>query len=189
MIEEVKPVRLNKDGTPRKVHIYVAETLDTYFGKDIGIDLCNQLALEVMTKPMAKLETELNKNKPAATIIPTVAKPEPTPNSEPTKTADSTQSNETPQIPELGSLVSFAIKLVQPNYPQSARSLYIGGDVQVNVTIDEEGNPIAVKAVSGAPTLRSSCEDAIKRSKFKPVLIDNKPVKAKGFITFKFKPF
>lgn len=63
MIEEIKPVRLNKDGTPRKVHIYVAETLDTYFGKDSSIDLCNQLALQVMSKPMAKLETELNQSK------------------------------------------------------------------------------------------------------------------------------
>lgn len=63
MIEEVKPIKLKKNGQPRKIHIYVAETLDTYFGKDVSMDVCNAIALRVATRPMLKLETSMMQTK------------------------------------------------------------------------------------------------------------------------------
>lgn len=145
---------------------------------------------------LQRLEAELNKNKPQ--IVPTVAKDdssrdrvkpvEPSKSPEPVKSSEPAEAPKPPDFAQLGSLVSFATKLVQPSYPPAARQLNLGGEVTVEITLDEEGNPIAVKAVSGAPTLRGVSEDAVKRSKFKPAMFNNQPIKAKGYITFKFKP-
>jgi len=42
--------------------------------------------------------------------------------------------------------------------------------------------------VKSAKVLRQAAEDAVKRSKFKPVLYEGQPVKASGYITFNFMP-
>ncbi len=139
---------------------------------------------------LQRLESELGKNK--TQIIAVSAKDgasrDRVNTSEPTTSPAPTESPKPPEFAELGSLVSFAIKLNQPVYPQNIRNLNLGGEVTVNVTLDETGNPIAVKAVSGPPTLRGVCEEAVRRSKFKPVRFNGQPIKAKGFITFKFRP-
>lgn len=62
----------------------------------------------------------------------------------------------------------------------------IAGKVSVDVTLDEEGNVASAKAVSGHQMLRVVCEDAARRSKFKPVLFENQPSKAKGVIIYNF---
>lgn len=153
------------------------------YKKVVALDATND---EAKTS-LQRVEAQLNQNKPKEPVTSTAAKTETNLPPAPAKTEELSKSAETPQMIEVGSMVEMASRLVQPTYPQGARSLSMGGSVQVNITIDEEGNPIAVKAVSGPPLLRNTCEEAIKKSKFKPVLVNNKPVKAKGFINFKFK--
>lgn len=63
MSQQKKPVKLNKDGTERKVHEYVAETIDTFFGVDFETERYNEIALTVATKPMLRVEPELVKTK------------------------------------------------------------------------------------------------------------------------------
>jgi TonB family protein len=156
------------------------------FKKVLEMDADN----EVAKANIQRLETELNKNK--AQIISVANKTQPT--SEPVKNNDSTrssppvESSKPPEFAELGSLIGFTVRLVPPVYPQSARALQLSGEVTVNITIDEQGNPILVKAVSGPATLRGASEDAVRRSKFKPAMFNNQPIKGRGYITFKFKP-
>jgi TonB family protein len=77
--------------------------------------------------------------------------------------------------------------MVTPSYPPIARNMNAEGQVVVEVEIDEEGNVTSAKAVSGHNLLRSSAEDAAKRSKFKPAMLGGKPVKATGQIVYSFK--
>lgn len=79
-----------------------------------------------------------------------------------------------------------AISLVKPAYPAAAKAVRASGTVNVQVTIDENGNVIAASAVSGHPLLRSSAEAAARASKFSPTKVDGKPVKVTGVLVYNF---
>lgn len=56
----------------------------------------------------------------------------------------------------------------------------------VQITLDEEGNVTSAKAVTGNTLLRSTCEDAARRSKFKPARVGDQAVKGSGFMVYNF---
>jgi TonB family protein len=74
----------------------------------------------------------------------------------------------------------------EPVYPPIARAAGAEGTVSVRITVDEDGNVVAAKAVSGHPLLYTAAVDAARQSKFKPTLVDGKPVKVSGVISYVF---
>ncbi len=60
--------------------------------------------------------------------------------------------------------------------------------VVVQVTVDESGNVMAAKAVSGHPLLQAAAVAAARQARFTPTLLSGKPVKISGMITYDFKP-
>jgi periplasmic protein TonB len=86
----------------------------------------------------------------------------------------------------VGSLNSRAINLASPAYPPAARSMRAGGQVAVQVMLDEDGNVISARAVSGHPLLRGSAEAAARRSRFNPIRVAGRAVRASGIITYNF---
>ena len=60
------------------------------------------------------------------------------------------------------------------------------GKVVVQITLDETGKATFIQASSGPKSLKFSAEDAIKRTKFNPVMVDGKATKATGFIIYNF---
>jgi len=52
--------------------------------------------------------------------------------------------------------------------------------------VDEEGNVVAAEAVSGHPLLRSAAVDAARAAKFKPTVVDGKPVRVSAVISYDF---
>jgi TonB family protein len=76
--------------------------------------------------------------------------------------------------------------MVTPIYSQIAIKAGAAGRVTVQVTLDEEGNITSAKAVDGHQFLRQSSEDAARRSKFKPVMFNNHPKKATGYIVYNY---
>jgi len=86
-----------------------------------------------------------------------------------------------------GNLMTYCTDLVKPTYPPSAMALRTSGDVTVNVMLDADGHVIDAKATSGNPSLRGAAEIAAKRSKFKPVTRNGKPVTATGIMSYTFK--
>lgn len=88
---------------------------------------------------------------------------------------------------ELGALIERAVRMVKPVYPPNAQRFNVEGQVTVQVTLDEEGNVTSAKATIGSQFLRAACEEAARKSKFKPALVGNQAVKATGFITYNFK--
>lgn len=86
----------------------------------------------------------------------------------------------------LGVINGKAINLVKPPYPLAAKAVHAAGEVNVQVTIDEQGNVTAANAVNGHPLLRSAAVTAARASKFAPTLLSKQPVKVSGVIVYKF---
>lgn len=84
-------------------------------------------------------------------------------------------------------LQGSAIKRVEPTYPAIAKAVGVGGAVVVEVTIDERGNVISARALSGHALLRDGCLAAARVWRWQPTLLNGVPVKVVGTITFNFQ--
>lgn len=92
-----------------------------------------------------------------------------------------------PEFLNLGIIsATNATKMIAPLYPTIAQRAQIEGKVTVDLELDENGNVVSAKAVSGQQMLRTPAEDAAKRSKFKPPMYRDKPIKAKAQIVYNF---
>lgn len=115
---------------------------------------------------------------------------DPQQNPEPPKeTNDPAVPRPTPRVPSSisgGVLNGKATYLAKPAYPAVAKSVRASGTVQVQVTIDEQGNVISASAVSGHPLLRGSAVSAARASKFSPTKLSGQPVKVTGVIVYNF---
>ena len=97
-----------------------------------------------------------------------------------------------PDVPKKPTIISGgvvngkAVNLVKPSYPAMAKAVRAGGDVNVEVVIDEKGSVVSAKAVSGHPLLRDSAEKAARSSRFSPTMLSNQAVKVSGIIVYRF---
>lgn len=87
---------------------------------------------------------------------------------------------------EVGSLLPYAAKQASPVYPAAAKTIRASGVVKVEVTIDENGDVAEVQKASGPALLQGSAKDAVRKWKFRPIIVDGQAVKATGFINFNF---
>jgi protein TonB len=93
----------------------------------------------------------------------------------------------TPHAPISGGVLNGkAVHLVQPPYPAIARSAHACGQVNVQITIDENGNVVSARPVSGHPLLQAAAGAAARGSKFTPTKLSGQPVKVSGIIVYNF---
>jgi TonB family protein len=85
-----------------------------------------------------------------------------------------------------GSLEKEATERAEPVYPPLARAAKVTGTVVVEVTVDQTGNVIAARAISGHALLRDAAVEAARKWKFKPAKLSGAPVQMIGPIIFKF---
>ena len=85
-----------------------------------------------------------------------------------------------------GVLNGKAISKPQPAYPPLARAAKASGTVTVQVLVDESGNVVTARAVSGHPLLQPSAVAAARQAKFSPTKLSGQPVKVTGVITYNF---
>jgi TonB family protein len=85
-----------------------------------------------------------------------------------------------------GILNGKAVSLPKPTYPPIARAARASGKVVVQVIIDEEGNVIEARAVSGHPLLQQAAVEAARRAKFTPTRVGGQPVKVIGTMDYNF---
>lgn len=83
-------------------------------------------------------------------------------------------------------LNSQALFLPKPTYSSLARQIKVQGTVAVQVVIDEHGNVISAKAVSGHPLLVVEAQKAAMQARFSPTVVGDTPVKISGLITYNF---
>lgn len=81
-----------------------------------------------------------------------------------------------------------ALSLPLPIYPEAARNARAYGMVTVEVTIDERGEVIAARAISGHQVLHASAVAAARRARFAPTKLSGQPVKVTGVINYNFNP-
>jgi TonB family protein len=142
----------------------------------------------------ANLRTPTPTPRPSPSPSPT---PSPTPEDDDTPAPNTNSSpvnrpRPTPTPPPInapvnvGSLNGRALSLPAPAYPSQARSVRASGQVVVQVSLDESGRVTSANAVSGHPLLRQPAENAARRSRFRPVEVQGRLVRANGIITYNF---
>ena len=92
-----------------------------------------------------------------------------------------------PRAPISGGVLNGkATYLPKPAYPPIAKAAHASGIVNVQVTIDENGNVISASAVSGHPLLQPSAVAAARQAKFSQTKLSGQPVKVTGVIVYNF---
>jgi len=92
-----------------------------------------------------------------------------------------------PRAPISGGVLNGkALSLPHPPYPAIARAARASGTVVVQVTIDENGQVISARAVSGHPLLQAVAVAAARQARFSPTKLSGQPVKVTGVITYNF---
>jgi hypothetical protein len=85
---------------------------------------------------------------------------------------------------QAGELVSF----VWPRYPTPGARHASSETVKVRTTIGELGQVLDVKHVSGSISLLPAATSAIRLWRYKPTLLNRRPVKAQMDVTIEFRP-
>jgi periplasmic protein TonB len=75
----------------------------------------------------------------------------------------------------------------QPEYPALAREARIQGDVTIDAILDEEGNIVDLKAISGHPFLYQAALNALKKWKYEPTYLNDKPIAVEMTVTVTFQ--
>ena len=85
-----------------------------------------------------------------------------------------------------GVLNGKAITLPPPEYPAVAKAAKASGNVTVEITIDEEGNVVSARSVSGHPLLQSAAVTAARQARFTPTKVSGQAVKVNGVLVYTF---
>lgn len=76
---------------------------------------------------------------------------------------------------------------VPPVYPAQAKSMHVEGRVVLSAMVSEDGRVGDVKVVEGPSVLAPAAVEAVKAWKYRPFLLDGKPVKRETKIMIDFK--
>ena len=79
-------------------------------------------------------------------------------------------------------------KLIKPVYPPNAAAQGIGGKVQVDVSINERGEPASIRIVKGNPIFAEATITAVQQGRWKPIKLDGKAVPADVSLTVNYEP-
>ncbi len=85
---------------------------------------------------------------------------------------------------QAGELVSF----VWPRYPRPGDRYGSSETVKVRTTIGKLGQVLDIKLVSGSVSLLPAAMSAIRLWRYKPTLLNNRPVQAQQDVTIEFRP-
>jgi TonB family protein len=78
------------------------------------------------------------------------------------------------------------LKAVKAVYPPEAKQAKIQGEVIVDIRIAKDGTVSDAKVVKSIPELDKAATDAVKQYKFRPTLLNGKPVDVLATITVRF---
>jgi TonB family protein len=116
----------------------------------------------------------------------TVAIPEPRPAKTSNQEKPKQPQPQSGQPLEVGSLIDKATQKIAPSYPSTAKTARVSGVVKVFILVDEKGVVSKIERSDGPSLLRGAAETAAKQWKFQPVVVDGKPIRMTGFISFNF---
>lgn len=79
------------------------------------------------------------------------------------------------------------VKRIEPFYPPLARQAHIQGTVVIDAVLDEHGNVVEMKVISGHPLLIQAAIDAVKQWKYEPTYLNDLPVAVQMNIMVTFR--
>lgn len=92
-----------------------------------------------------------------------------------------------PHAPVSGGILNGkAISKPRPVYPPVALAAGASGTVNVQIVVDESGEVISAKAISGHTLLQDAAVEAAHRARFSPTLLSGQPVKVSGMLSYNF---
>ena len=80
----------------------------------------------------------------------------------------------------------FLVTKVRPEYPPDAKGQRIQGAVVMRVKIDKAGDVSNIQLISGHPLLAPAAIDAVKQWKYRPYLLNGRPVEVDTQVTVDF---
>ncbi len=78
------------------------------------------------------------------------------------------------------------LRRVEPRYPALARQTHVVGTVIIEAVLDESGNVVEMKVVSGHPLLLQAALDAVREWKYEPTYLNDVPVAVQMNISVTF---
>ena len=85
-----------------------------------------------------------------------------------------------------GVMQGFLLKRVQPVYPALAQAARIEGTVVLDATITREGNIENLHVISGHPMLVGAALEAVRQWRYRPYLLNGRPLEVETQILVKF---
>ena len=79
------------------------------------------------------------------------------------------------------------IKRVEPIYPALARQTHVQGVVLIDAILDEHGNVVEMKVVSGPPLLIQAAFDAVRQWRYEPTYLNDEPIAVQMNISVTFR--
>jgi outer membrane biosynthesis protein TonB len=133
-----------------------------------------------------KIQSSTGTSKPddstAQGSTPTAIDPEPSPTAE-----EHAVHRKAEEPSEAKTIPAKIVSQTQPSLPPWATGLDADPVVQVEVSIDEKGNVVETKAVSGPRLLQASAQRAVGIWIFEPALSDGKPIASHMVVTVEFQ--
>jgi periplasmic protein TonB len=77
---------------------------------------------------------------------------------------------------------------VDPEYPELARQAHISGTIVVDAVIDERGNVVQARVVSGHPLLIAAALRAVQQWKYEPTSLNGQPISVELLVEVHFRP-
>ena len=81
---------------------------------------------------------------------------------------------------------SKLVKQVAPKYPKEAKKKHIEGVVRLNIVIDHDGKVIETNLRSGDPVLANAAVEAVREWRYKPTLLNGKPIEVQTEVDVNF---
>ncbi|MGB7264993.1 MAG: TonB family protein [Terracidiphilus sp.] len=86
------------------------------------------------------------------------------------------QAVKSTQLVSSGVMAGYLICKVVPNYPAIARTIRLSGTVMLQATISRSGTIENLRVVSGPAMLQQAALDAVQQWRYRPYLLNGKPV-------------
>lgn len=96
------------------------------------------------------------------------------------------RAQEAVKISQAAALASLMTR-ISPVYPLVAKQLRLIGDVDTEILVDVEGRVVDAKVLKGNAIFTGSAMDAVRKWRFRPIVIDGAVAKVQTVITFNFK--
>lgn len=83
-------------------------------------------------------------------------------------------------------LNNTAIDFVKPAYPDEAKRQHISGAVEVQITVNEDGTVRSAAIDGGPPLLSQVAIEAVRKTRFKRLILNCRPSKYAGIFVVNF---